>query len=42
MIDEEESIEEDVVRRYMINILGALRFLHNHNIAHLDLKVTDR
>ncbi|XP_042235571.1 serine/threonine-protein kinase 17A-like isoform X2 [Homarus americanus] len=38
VIDEEESLEEGVVRRYMINILGALRFLHAHNIAHLDLK----
>lgn len=38
VIDEEESMEEYVVRRYMMNILGALRFLHAHNIAHLDLK----
>nr|XP_045598575.1 serine/threonine-protein kinase 17A-like [Procambarus clarkii] len=38
VIDEEENLEEGVVCRYMINILGALRFLHAHNIAHLDLK----
>ena len=39
VLDMEESLEETVVRRYMISILNALRFLHHHNIAHLDLKV---
>ncbi|KAK8390013.1 hypothetical protein O3P69_012905 [Scylla paramamosain] len=38
VIDEEESLGEEAVRRYMTNILSALRFLHAHNIAHLDLK----
>lgn len=38
VIDEEERLEEVVVRRYMSNILSALRYLHTHNIAHLDLK----
>ncbi|XP_063601836.1 uncharacterized protein LOC134777975 [Penaeus indicus] len=38
VIDEEERLEEEVVRRYMLNILSALRYLHAHNIAHLDLK----
>lgn len=38
VIDEEESLGEESVRRYMTNILGALRFLHAHNIAHLDVK----
>nr|XP_053630080.1 serine/threonine-protein kinase 17B-like [Cherax quadricarinatus] len=38
VIDEEENLDEGVVLRYMINILGALRFLHANNIAHLDLK----
>ncbi|XP_045103265.1 death-associated protein kinase related-like [Portunus trituberculatus] len=38
VIDEEESLGEEAVRRYMTNILAALRFLHAHNIAHLDLK----
>ncbi|KAL7633275.1 UNVERIFIED_CONTAM: hypothetical protein RMT77_016380 [Armadillidium vulgare] len=38
VIDEEERIEERVVKRYLRHILTALRFLHSHNIAHLDLK----
>ncbi|KAK4293363.1 hypothetical protein Pmani_033940 [Petrolisthes manimaculis] len=38
VIDEEECLDEEVVRRYMIHILTALRFLHSNNIAHLDLK----
>ncbi|CAL4068028.1 unnamed protein product, partial [Meganyctiphanes norvegica] len=38
VLDMEECLEESVVRRYMISILNALRFLHHHNIAHLDLK----
>ncbi|KAG0714121.1 Death-associated protein kinase related [Chionoecetes opilio] len=38
LIDEEESLKEEAVQRYMTNILAALRFLHAHNIAHLDLK----
>lgn len=38
VIDEEESLQEDVVRQYMRNILRGLHYLHTHNIAHLDLK----
>ncbi|RXG71296.1 Death-associated protein kinase related [Armadillidium vulgare] len=38
VIDEEERIEERMVKRYLRHILTALRFLHSHNIAHLDLK----
>ncbi|KAK7083561.1 Stk17bp, partial [Halocaridina rubra] len=38
VIDEEENLQEDVVRQYMRNILNGLLYLHTHNIAHLDLK----
>jgi death associated protein kinase, putative len=39
-LDEEESIKEKDVIRLMRQILSAVQFLHNNNIAHLDIKVS--
>lgn len=38
ILDEQEGLEELQAARFMKQILQGLSFLHNHNIAHLDLK----
>jgi len=38
LLDEEEAIAESDVIRFMVQILRGVSFLHQHNIAHLDLK----
>ena len=40
LIDVDETIAEPEVRRILRQVLEAVIFLHDRNIAHLDLKVS--
>jgi serine/threonine kinase 17 len=37
--DREDAFKEKDVQRLMRQILEGVRFLHTHNVVHLDLKV---
>ena len=41
LIDVDETIAEPETRRILRQVLEAVTFLHDRNIAHLDLKVGD-
>lgn len=40
--DREDAFKEKDVQRLMRQILEGVRFLHAHNVVHLDLKVRSR
>lgn len=40
MLDRDEIPEEEDVVRFLRQVLGGLSFLHQFDIAHLDLKVS--